>query len=175
MTIQADKSFVTLIFYKVRTPAKRPHDNDPSRKDILKIISNNIRNNLYPTNIFGRNRELIEKQRELLKKTEDIIETPYAYEQFKRTYNNLSQESQASILAGLRSYNLQTLRIFIFYYVLVAFEVILCLFLALTLISIWTKWSFLGLQSVDKSSFLALTAILISCFQLTHSMSKNID
>jgi deoxycytidine triphosphate deaminase len=92
LNIPVDKSFVTLVFYKVRTPAlKDALDNLPSRADILTNISNKILANTITQN-----------QRQLLSKVNSIVKNPNIYDEFENKCNELYQRSKAPILKGLK-------------------------------------------------------------------------
>jgi deoxycytidine triphosphate deaminase len=159
LNIPVDKSFVTLVFYKVRTPAlKDALDNLPSRADILTNISNKILANTITQN-----------QRQLLSKVNSIVKNPNIYDEFENKCNELYQRSKAPILKGLKRHilfnRLNSLR----YWSLLSFQIILITILLLKLVSTFIyPMSFMKmiLNPIDKSTFVALVAVLITSFQI---------
>ncbi|AFY43698.1 hypothetical protein [Nostoc sp. PCC 7107] len=181
LELPADKSFVTLIFYKVRSIALRNHDNDPSRSDLLKIISEetlgkiNTRNNKI-LNLMSNN-HIEQTQKELLIKAEGIIANPLAYDEFKKVYEQLSQNSNISIINGLKRSFIQTAWKFSFNLALIMLEIILFIVLLLKIIAIIPYFRqkevlYIFTNLIDRNGFLAIFALLISCLQLSVSMQE---
>ncbi len=178
LELPANTSFVTLIFYKTHTPAQKPHDNDPSRIDIIQAISKKILSkNIVGLNIgqLLRNKvkdELKEKQNSFLLKAQTIIGTPYAYEEFKKQYNELSSQSKKFILKGQLENNIQLLINFAKYWFVILIELFILTILLLTFISKYVyPINFLNfhilIAKIDQGTFVGLIAILIACFQIT--------
>jgi deoxycytidine triphosphate deaminase len=182
LELPADKSFVTLIFYKVRTVASRNHDNDPSRSDLLKIISeetlgriNTSSQNKFLT--FISNNKLEQKEKELLIKAEEIISNPLAYDEFKKAYEQLSQDSSSFIINGFKRSFMQTAWQFSFNIFLNGLEAILIFIILLKIISTVPNLRYQEplhtfIKAIDMNGFLAILALLISCFQLSESLKE---
>jgi deoxycytidine triphosphate deaminase len=159
LNIPVDKSFVTLVFYKVKTPAlKDALDNLPSRADILTNISNKILANTINQN-----------QRQLLSKVNSIVKNPNIYDEFENKCNELYQRSKAPILKGLKRHILFNRLNFLRYWSLLSFQIILIAILVLKLVSEFIYPMFfmeIILNPIDKSTFVALVAVLITSFQI---------
>ncbi|MBD2533174.1 hypothetical protein H6G97_27825 [Nostoc flagelliforme FACHB-838] len=183
LELPADKSFVTLIFYKVRSIASRNHDNDPSRSDLLKIISEETLGRMTTSNrkknflnAISQN-QIENKQHELLIRAEEIISNPLAYENFKIVYEQLSQNSNSFIIKGFKRSTIQTARKLVFKLLLIMLELILIIIIVIKLLSIFTNIRYISqvhifINLIDANGFLAIIALLISCLQLTVSLKE---
>ena len=167
LKLDANKSFVTLILYKLKTPAKKDHDNQSSRIDIVKNLTTEILNN-----------ELNESNKALIKKAEQLFIKPDVYEKFTEEVLQLSAESQNSIIKGLKSHNIANIVHVIEYYLLVIFNVVLITLIIIKIsyrtINFNIKISIINniINKVNTGVLLSIFAILIASLQLTHQMKE---
>lgn len=160
LLLATNQSFVTLMLYQLKTPALKKHDNLPRRTDILKRISDDV-----------LSRHINQKQREFLSKIQGIINNENVYEEFERIYTELSQLSREPILTVLkRNIRLTKINLMMFW-ISVVCEVALIAILLLKIISS-ILYPIPLLNIIDKSTFVALLAVLIACFQWTNSIKK---
>jgi deoxycytidine triphosphate deaminase len=160
LLLATNQSFVTLMLYQLKTPALKKHDNLPRRADILKRISDDV-----------LSRHINQKQREFLSKIQGIINNENVYEEFERIYTELSQLSREPILTVLkRNIRLTKINLMMFW-ISVVCEVALIAILLLKIISS-ILYPIPLLNIIDKSTFVALFAVLIACFQWTNSIKK---
>jgi deoxycytidine triphosphate deaminase len=160
LSLAANQSFVTLMLYRLKTPALKEHNNLPRRTDILKIISDEV-----------LSRHINQKQREVLSKVHAVINNENAYDEFERIYTELSQLSREPIMRVLKI-NIRLTKInLMMFWISVVCEVALVAVLVLKLISSLfypVPW----LNIIDKATFVALMALLVACFQWTNSIKK---
>ncbi|MEH2331291.1 dCTP deaminase domain-containing protein [Nostoc sp.] len=181
LELPAEKSFVTLIFYKVRKPALRNHDNSPSRVDLIEPISKQVSINRsnnkskYFNFTNTKDAQLEQNQAQFIVASHKIIADPLAYNEFKEKFKELSKNSNRYILKRLKINAKKDFLNSIFFWILTVFEVILCLVLLLKLISglFLLVYPFnLTINLIDTNGFFAIIAILISCLQLTINMKQ---
>lgn len=165
LKLNANKSFVTLILYKLKTPAKKDHDNQSSRIDIMKNLTTEILNN-----------ELNESNRALIKKAEQIFIKPDVYEKFTEKVLQLSEESRNSIIKGLKKHNITNSKHIVEYYLLVIFDTgIIMLVICKVLYKIINfNIKIEIINKVNTGILLSLIAILIASLQLTHQIKEEI-
>ncbi|SEO78550.1 hypothetical protein [Propionispora vibrioides] len=155
LKLPVNKSFVTLILYKVNTPADKDHDNQASRVDILRNISEDV-----------LDKELTDSNKNFLRKVQTIFIKEDVYDEFKKKYTKLLQDSKASIISGQKTnainrifaqgkyYGLKTLQVILF---------LLCFFRLLALIPACSALE-TYLFFIDKGVFMGMLAIAISLF-----------
>ncbi|MEH2014996.1 dCTP deaminase domain-containing protein [Nostoc sp.] len=181
LELPAEKSFVTLIFYKVRKPALRNHDNSPSRVDLIEPISKQVsfkRSNKKSKFLNFTNRkdaQFEQNQEQFIVASHKIIADPLAYNEFKEKFKELSKNSNRYILKGLKTNARKSFFNSMFFWTLTVLEVSLCLILLLKFASVLVNLIYLldlTINLIDKNGFLAIIAILISCLQLTVDMKQ---
>jgi len=167
LLLPTNKSFVTLIFYAVKTPAKKMHDNDPGRKDIIGNISTEM-----------LEQEIDLNKREFLAKAVNIIDNDLAYREFEAKYSDIVSNSLKSIGEGYKTYLASELRkktFLITFYILNSIILLILFFKIIgfafidKLPEIVNYFAFTNLiyTLVDKPTFFALIAIFISSTQAT--------
>lgn len=149
LLLPANKSFLTLIFYAVKTPAKKMHDNDPGRKDIIGKIS---------TDMLGE--EIDKSKREFLAKAVNIIDNDVAYKEFEDKYSDIVNKSLKSLDEGYKNYISSEFRKKIFLFSFYALDLIIILSLAFKVIG----WSLI--ESVPE---------VVNYFGFTNSLYLLLD
>jgi len=164
LELPSDKSFVTLVFYKVRTPALKDHDNLPNRTDIIKKISDEILLN-----------DLTENQKTFLKKANAIFNNENIYKEFTKKYNELTDSSHHSILEGLKKNIILNRANTIKLKGLQLFEIILGLVLLLRVINFIVPLPVLSfLNVIDKGTFIALLLALYTSAQSVKTLKEEV-
>ena len=93
LKLPVNKSFVTLVLYRVTTPAEKQHDNRASRVDILGKISEDM-----------LEQDLNESNKKFLQKTQGIFLNDDVYDEFTTKYNLLIDKSKRPILEAINRY-----------------------------------------------------------------------
>lgn len=167
LKLSLKKSFITLIFYKVRTPAIKDHDNEPSRKDILKGISERI-----------LAQEVTEQGRAFISKVQSIINNENASEEFEKKYLELTTKSDPAILEGLKkNFELERLEYYqhlllkVFQYflvVIIVIKVIAGISQSIKPLKVPVLNPFLTYvnQYVNKSDLIAIASLLVASWQV---------
>ncbi len=173
LQLPADKSFVTLIFYEVKTPASKMHDNDPGRNDILKTIS---------VKMLGE--EVDKNKRDFLAKAVTVIDNDVAYQEFKTRYDDLVEKSLPSLDRGFKAYvnelkSKNLIRKAFYIWDLAFLSLIMYKFMGWLLKAsfpaIVTHFALLQCvySLIDKATFVAMIAIFIASVQATISLRED--
>lgn len=107
LRLPANKSFVTLIFYKVRTPARMEHDNVPSRSDVIKNLIDNVLKKSTGSNLTNDKAAFLIKATSIIenktakKKLEDTISD---VEKFSGMLNGIIQKNAISFIKNTLLY-----------------------------------------------------------------------
>lgn len=164
LKLPVDKTFITLIFYKLRTPSSKDHDNVSSRKDILKSISDKILEN-----------DLSESQRNFIAKTNTIFNDQNISQEFSEKVRSISTESKKPIKNAIKRSRLKFGLNVIKYYGLSVLCIILILAITLRIIIHFKSIKMLGfLLVLDQSTVVALIPIVIGLLYITKPIKEEI-
>jgi deoxycytidine triphosphate deaminase len=160
LKLSANKSFITLIFYKLRTPAKKDHDNKSSRIDIVK--------NIIAVMLDKLDNDLTVSNKSFIKRAEEIFVNPDVYQKFTDKVTELTDNSRQSIIKGLKNNQISYAFQVALFLLMVVVDVLLFGLLGLRLI--WKIFSLPHnnyMNSFNLSVVISLFAILVPSLQFT--------
>jgi deoxycytidine triphosphate deaminase len=169
LKLNIEDSFITLIFYRLESPATKDHDNDPSRILILKSLTDKV-----------LMEELDDLKKLLIKKAHKIFTNSSIKTIFSEKVENLQRESSPKLIEAIKRYNnsqnvqklgVNLLRIFNVGIIFIVIFNLIIWYLSQYKEVIFTHKV---ITSISSWSSIALFAILISSFQLTRQLKKEI-
>jgi deoxycytidine triphosphate deaminase len=165
LLLPSNKTFVTLIFYKLKSKSMNSHDNAPSRTDIIRKISDEMLQS-----------DLSEKQRGFISKASEIFTNENIHREFTEKVNRIYIDSNTPILSAIKaSRKLMKFNYLKYIGFKLAFWIIsLALFLrAFIYFKPIEKLDLL--LEIDKGTFMALIAILFGFPQIIKKLREDIN
>ncbi|WP_053361366.1 hypothetical protein [Bacillus sp. FJAT-27251] len=92
LKLAKNKTFITLIFYPLNTISQKDHDNNPSRTDILRLISDDM-----------LRKDLSEKGKMFISKAHEIFTNENINKEFTAKVNEINQKSINPILKAIKA------------------------------------------------------------------------
>lgn len=161
LKLPVNDSFITLMFYRLDSPATKDHDNDPSRIKILKSITDDM-----------LSKELDELKTILIKKAQSLFVNPNVHTAFEEKVNKIHNDSKSSLLEGINNYKTELKWRFLWFNLFRLLSIIVGLTIAIKVPLFFIETSKLFFSSIDSISMIALIAIFISSFQMTIQLKR---
>lgn len=169
LTLSVGQSFVTLLFYRTKSRATRPHQKPPARRDILlDLLSRDI--------VFDTEKDLNNNQRALIEKVSQTLHGLDAQSKFSKTVEDAGKTGIAKVTEATKS----QLRSRSLYYFGTIWRFLLLIVVTTSPI-IFEKWlkpsfpSVFGGVSVDTTFFVAVlgAVVTVTLNLFNHISSKN--
>jgi len=166
LKLYKNKSFITLIFYEMKTRSLKDHDNLPSRTDILKKISTEV-----------LSQEVTDNQKRFLKKALEIIENPNASKEFSKKCDEIYSHSKGHFLKALEINNVQYRFNCIKYIVMNVINwALFVIILSRPITYFWKPYSWILQYNsiINKSIYISLLSLLIVSYYYLHIIKGDI-
>ena len=167
LSLQAGQKFVTIVFYRTPSPATRPHQKPPARRDILfQLLSNPV---------DKTNKEFLDNQQQLIEKVEQTLQDIESQTKFNEMVTSAGEASFNKVLLAMRQ---QVKSKGLYYLYIILHLILLILFILLPIyFDSFIKASFPGVfsnVSVDSQFFAAtLGAIVVVLLSLINILRKD--